>query len=78
MAYRRERTSPLSELIALGQQESINAGVHLVGDIVTGEWTPECVRSTGPAVVAFRELIGLVPDQADAARGNCVQEDQAG
>ena len=66
LSYRRERTSPLSELIAVGQQESINAGVHLVGDIVTGEWTPEFVRSTGPSVVAFRELIGLLPHQADA------------
>ncbi len=65
LAYRRERTEPLDALIARGRQESADAGVSLVGDIVTGDWTPDCVQSTRPAVVAFRELIGLRPEQAD-------------
>lgn len=66
LTYRRERTAPLSTLIADGQHESKAAGVSLVGDIATGDWTPSCISQTGPTVVAFRELIGLLPDQADA------------
>jgi cytosine/adenosine deaminase-related metal-dependent hydrolase len=65
LAYRRERTEPLDALIARGQQESADAGVSLVGDIATGEWTPDCIQSTHPTVIAFRELIGLRPDQAN-------------
>lgn len=63
LAHRRERTGSLSDYIATGIQEVESSGTSLVGDIVTGDWSPECVPDDGPSIVAFRELIGLLPEQ---------------
>jgi len=64
LAYRRTRTKPLSELIQFGQKLSLSFGTSIIGDIVTGDWTPNCVEPGGPRTIAFRELIGLRPEQA--------------
>lgn len=65
MAFRRERTQPLAELIPRGMNESASGAVSLVGDIVTGNWSPAGLGADGPHIVAFRELIGLLPERAD-------------
>jgi cytosine/adenosine deaminase-related metal-dependent hydrolase len=64
MAHRRTRTPSLPELIKSGLQLSLAWGTSTVGDIVTGDWTPDCVTPFGPRTIAFRELIGLRPEQA--------------
>jgi cytosine/adenosine deaminase-related metal-dependent hydrolase len=63
LAHRRERPDSLREYIRRGIREAAQAGLSLVGDIVTGDWSPDCLSDDGPHVVAFRELIGLLPDQ---------------
>jgi len=72
LAHRRERYGTLSGYIKDGSDESTASGCALVGDIVTGDWSPDCVPDDGPSIVAFRELIGLLPDhvnpQLDIAR----------
>lgn len=62
MAHRRQRTESTSTLAERGYEESGRSGVQYVGDIVTGDWTPPA----GSDVVAFREFIGLLPEQHDA------------
>jgi cytosine/adenosine deaminase-related metal-dependent hydrolase len=64
LAHRRERPESLREYVRRGTREAAESGSSLVGDIVTGDWSPDCLSNDGPAVVAFRELIGLLPDQA--------------
>jgi cytosine/adenosine deaminase-related metal-dependent hydrolase len=61
MGHRRSRPESVTEsaLSARGARESARCGTAIVGDIVTGAWTPEPVTS-GSDVVAFRELIGLL------------------
>lgn len=63
LAHRRERSGSLCEFINAGAHEAVAAGSTLIGDIVTGEWTPDCIPDEGAAIVAFRELIGLLPEQ---------------
>ncbi|MDA0807198.1 MAG: amidohydrolase family protein, partial [Planctomycetota bacterium] len=63
LAHRRERTGSLTEYIAAGVREAGQSGSTLIGDIVTGDWSPDCVPNGRPPIVAFRELIGLVPEQ---------------
>lgn len=63
LAYRQQRTQPLTELVHLGLQLAMACGSSTVGDIVTGDWSPDCVPPFGPRTVAFRELIGLRPEQ---------------
>jgi aminodeoxyfutalosine deaminase len=63
LAYRRERTGSLDQFIRAGVHEAAASGTSLVGDIVTGDWSPDFVPDDGLSVVAFRELIGLLPDQ---------------
>jgi aminodeoxyfutalosine deaminase len=63
LAHRRQRTGSPNQHIAAGIHEAVQFGTSLVGDIVTGDWLPGCVPEDGPSVVAFRELIGLLPDQ---------------
>jgi len=63
MAHRRERPGSLAEYISAGAHEAAVTGASLVGDIVTGDWSPDCVPDDGPPIVAFRELIGLLPEQ---------------
>ena len=64
LAHRRARTGSLTQFIHAGVHEAATAGTSLVGDIVTGEWTPDCVPEDGLPIVAFRELIGLLPNQS--------------
>lgn len=63
LAHRRVRSESILEYIRRGTCEAAGTGSCLVGDIVTGDWMPDCHPNDGPAVVAFRELIGLLPDQ---------------
>ena len=63
LAHRRERTGSSAEYIAAGVREAGQSGSTLIGDIVTGDWLPDCVLKGGPSIVAFRELIGLLPEQ---------------
>lgn len=63
LAHRRERPGSLGEYINAGAHEAAAAGSILIGDIVTGEWSPNCVPDAGAVIVAFRELIGLLPEQ---------------
>lgn len=64
LAHRRERTGSLSQFIHAGVHEAATSGASLVGDIVTGDWSPDCDPEGAVSVVAFRELIGLLPDQS--------------
>lgn len=63
LAHRRERPGSLNEYINSGTREASQSGTSVAGDIVTGNWSPKCLPSNGPRIVAFRELIGLLPDQ---------------
>jgi len=63
LAHRRERSGSLNEYIKAGIHEAATAGSTLIGDIVTGDWSSDCVPDDGPSIVAFRELIGLLPAQ---------------
>lgn len=64
MAHRRSRSESDTEtvLAARGAVESARHGTTIVGDIVTGAWTPEPAVSLSSQVVAFRELIGLLTE----------------
>jgi len=64
MAHRRSRAESDTEsvLAARGNEESARCGTAIVGDIVTGAWTPGPL-TMGSQVVAFRELIGLLIEQ---------------
>lgn len=63
LAHRRKRTGSLSNYIKAGVQEAEQSGSTLIGDIVTGDWSPDCVPKDGSPIVALRELIGLLPEQ---------------
>lgn len=65
MAHRRSRTESTSSLTARGAEQSARLGTSIVGDIVTGLWGTDAVTPTGSRIVAFRELIGLLPRQYD-------------
>lgn len=85
LAHRRERTGSIDQFIPAGVHEAAACGTSLVGDIVTGDWSPDCVPEDGLSVVAFRELIGFLPEQAvpqlEIARqhiADCRAVDEAG
>ncbi|NQV24591.1 MAG: amidohydrolase family protein, partial [Rhodopirellula sp.] len=85
LAHRRERPGSLCEYIKAGVNEATETGTSLIGDIVTGDWSASCVPDNGSSVVAFRELIGLLPDQVtpqlEIARqhiADCRSSQQAG
>jgi len=63
MAWRRSRTESISVLAARGAEQSARSGTTIVGDIVTGDWTPATVVPAYSRLLAFRELIGLQPEQ---------------
>ncbi|HUG93084.1 MAG TPA: amidohydrolase family protein [Planctomycetaceae bacterium] len=63
VAHRRTRPSAI-EPVVRGAAESGAAGTTLLADIVTDDAVPPAYPPGGPAVVAFRELIGLLPGQA--------------
>lgn len=79
MAHRRSRAESDTEtvLATRGAVESARQGTAIVGDIVTGAWTPEPSATSGSQVVAFRELIGLLIEhenpQLDLARQHIEQ-----
>jgi cytosine/adenosine deaminase-related metal-dependent hydrolase len=73
LAYRRERERPIGELVRDGLSEAARTGTGLVGEIAAGDWqlteaaaalTASDFDGSAPTVVAFRELIGLLPEQA--------------
>jgi len=63
MTWRRGRTESTSVLAARGAEQSARCGTSIVGDIVTGDWVPSDAVPTGSRLLAFRELIGLQPEQ---------------
>ncbi len=63
LAHRRERTGSIDQFIRGGVHQAAVSGTSLVGDIVTGDWSPGSVPEDRLSVVAFRELIGLLPNQ---------------
>lgn len=69
MAYRRERTRPIDELVRDGLREAAQTGTGVIGEIAAGDWAAPLDGDTligdSPNVVAFRELIGLLAEQAD-------------
>lgn len=65
LAHRRERDGQLTEYIREGIAESAWSGAALLGDIVTGDWDVDCVPRNSSSVVAFRELIGFLPESFD-------------
>lgn len=73
LAYRRERKLSIGELVRDGLREAARVGTGLVGEIAAGDWQPAEIAASLqssdldgelPTVVAFRELIGLLPEQA--------------
>lgn len=62
---RRGRTTDGDDVVRGGLAESARAGTTLLGEIATNDRSAELCRTTGPLVVAFRELIGLRPDQVE-------------
>lgn len=68
LAHRRERTLPVDELVADGLSEAAAGGTGLVGEIAATDWSPsrvaEHLHYESPTVVAFREILGLLPEQA--------------
>ena len=65
IAHRHARSESMSNLVARGAEQSAESGTSFVGDIVTGDWLPDAATPSGSKVVAFRELIGLLPEQHD-------------
>jgi cytosine/adenosine deaminase-related metal-dependent hydrolase len=66
VTYRRREFAPPStaqqEAIQLGAIEATSSGTTLLGEIATLGWDEAALPSSGPRVVAFRELIGLKPE----------------
>ena len=66
VAYRRREFSPTStvqrDAMNLGATESAESGTALLGEIATLGWDDAALPTSGPRVVAFRELIGLKPE----------------
>ena len=65
ITHRNVRSESMSNLVARGAEQSAESGTSFVGDIVTGDWLPDAATLSGSKVVAFRELIGLLPQQHD-------------
>ncbi len=63
VAHRRNRVTALSELVHNGLQEAMSTGTRIVGEIATGDWSPEFVDADAPRVVAFRESLCFLPEQ---------------
>jgi cytosine/adenosine deaminase-related metal-dependent hydrolase len=66
MGYRNSRETPHAELIADGLAESVRCGTSTVGEIATGDWAPPVFSNADtpwPQLIAFRECIGLRPEQ---------------
>ncbi|MHC4879121.1 MAG: amidohydrolase family protein, partial [Planctomycetota bacterium] len=74
MSRRRERTRSWDELVFEGMREAALSGTGLIGEIATGDWSADVLATdrlstAGNAdcdtatLIAFRELIGLRPEQ---------------
>lgn len=63
VAHRRNRVTPLPDLVRNGLREATNSGTTAVGEIATGDWSPEFVDAASPRVVAFRESLCFLPEQ---------------
>ncbi len=66
VGHRRSRGIEPVDAIRRGYDESQRTGTTLVGEIATDGWSASAFSDMGPTVVAFRELIGLLPEQADS------------
>ena len=67
IGYRNSRQTPHVDLIADGLAESLHHGTTTVGEIATGDWSAASIAQLSQPtsrVVAFREAIGLKPEQA--------------
>jgi len=64
--HRQERTASTSVITNEGHQECTQTGTTLLGDIVSDKLTVAAYQPAGTKVIAFRELIGLLPVQAAA------------
>ncbi len=63
IAHRQERTKASQKIYEEGLQEVTTSGSTLVGDIVGFDWEPDDCLNSKNQVIAFRELIGLLPEQ---------------
>lgn len=75
VSHRRSRTLSPETIIAQGFAEAIHSGTKAIGEIATAGWSPEVLlqeqhRDPGSRqhcqVVAFRELLALVPERIEA------------
>ncbi len=62
VASRSDRTAPQAQLVRDGLSECAENGTTTVAEVATGEWKPEFAGDELPAVVAFKELIGPLPE----------------
>ncbi|VAX41025.1 hypothetical protein MNBD_PLANCTO02-2617 [hydrothermal vent metagenome] len=63
ITHRQERTEASQKIYEEGLQEATISGSTLVGDIVGVDWKPADSLHSKNQVIAFRELIGLLPEQ---------------
>ena len=66
VAYRRGRQNDDTEIIRRGLQESVVAGTTCLGEIATDDDFVARITNHGPSLTMFRELLGLLPEQADS------------
>ena len=66
VGHRRSRGIEPVDAIRRGYDESERVGTTLIGEIATDGWSIRAFSDVGPAVVVFREVIGLLPEQTDA------------
>jgi aminodeoxyfutalosine deaminase len=64
LAHRRSRIEAAPSAVAQGHSESARWGTTVLGDIAGARWSPAEVGIDGPRVVAFLELLGMVPERA--------------
>ena len=60
----RKTGDPKRTAISRGYRESSECGSTTVGEIATDHWPPQTASKSGPRAVVFRELRGLLPEQA--------------
>ena len=65
VSVRRDHPATAS-VIQQGLSECRAAGTTQVGEIATQDWPPQAYHQIGIGTTAFRELIGLLPEQAAA------------
>ncbi|MFM9965356.1 MAG: amidohydrolase family protein [Planctomycetaceae bacterium] len=60
-----EMPDPLNDPLNAGAIEAAETGTSLLGEIATSGWDEVALPTSGPRVVAFRELIGLKPETVE-------------